>query len=102
MKTDGKTGASGITDSQGKFSLTTHVANDGAPAGDYMVGIAKFETSKVDVGEGSPGDANYRPPAGNAPPPKNLLPVTYQEPSPNGLSATVKAEGPNEFQFDLK
>jgi len=102
VKTDGKAGASGITDSQGKFTLTTHSAGDGAPAGDYMVGVSKLDLSKVDVGQGSPGDANYRPPVPNATPPKNLLPAQYQEPSPNGLKATVTAEGPNEFTFDLK
>ena len=103
VKTDGKSGASGITDSQGKFTLTTHEAGDGAQTGDYLVGISKVDLGKVDVGHGSPGDKDYRPPSGNAPPPpKNLLPAQYAEPTPTGLKATVKAEGPNDFAFDLK
>lgn len=102
VKTDGKSGAAGTTDAQGKFALTSREAGDGAEAGDYMVAVSKLETGKADVGQGSPGDANYRPPAGNAAPPKNLLPAQYAEPSPNGLKATVKAEGPNDFTFDLK
>jgi hypothetical protein len=102
MRTDGKAGASATTDAQGKFVLTTYAAGDGVAPGDYMVGVSKFDLSKADLGKGAPGDADYRPPAADAPPPKNLLPAKYAEPSPMGLSAKVTAEGPNDFTFDLK
>ena len=102
MRGDGKAGGSATTDAQGKFVLSTYAAGDGVAAGDYMVGITKFDLSKVDRGVGAPGDANYRPPAADSPPPKNLLPTKYAEPTPMGLSASVKAEGTNDFTFDLK
>lgn len=102
ISADGKTGAYAVTDAAGKFVLSTHSAGDGAAAGDYMVGVTKMEAPKGDMGGGSPETGDYRPPAENLPPPKNLLPAKYATPMSSGLKATVTAEGPNEFPFDLK
>lgn len=101
LSTDGKLGAYATTDAAGKFALTTHSAGDGAPAGDYMVAVTKMEAPKGGQGSGSPETGDYRPPAENQPPPKNLLPVKYASPSPMGLKATIKPEGPNDIPLDL-
>lgn len=101
LSNDGKLGSYATTDAAGKFVLTTHSSGDGAPAAEYMVGVTKMEAPKGGQGSGSPETGDYRPPAENQPPPKNLLPAKYASPSPMGLKATVKPEGPNEFQFDL-
>jgi hypothetical protein len=102
LSTDGKLGSYATTDAAGKFALTTHSAGDGAPAGDYMVAVTKMEAPKGGQGSGSPETGDYRPPAENQPPPKNLLPAKYASPSPTGLKATITADGPNDFPLELQ
>jgi hypothetical protein len=63
---------SGQVDSTGKFTLTTHAAGDGAPAGDYAVTVELW-LSKNDN------------------PAVNQLPRRYQHASTSGLRATVTA-----------
>lgn len=72
------------TDSQGNFELSTYLAKDGAPAGDYRVGVMLTEMTSPDPGENRD---NFKP----------LIPVKYQKPETSGLTATV-AEGTNQIQ----
>jgi hypothetical protein len=103
----------GVTDAAGKYSLTTRKQNDGALAGRYKVGFAKYEApppaaenatpaadkASYDVSDEYP--AGYNPDAvPEAPPSKNLLPEKYADPNQSGFNAEVKAE-PNTFDFDL-
>lgn len=77
--------ADALTDSDGRFALSTYTANDGAPAGDYRVTV---------IWTSAPTDFNnrYRP---------NRLPPRYADPNLSGLTATVKAVGDNDFLFNL-
>jgi hypothetical protein len=82
--------ATGITDAQGHFKLQTFAAGDGGVLGDHVVCITK---TVVD-----PTAAQKSPYAKT----KSLLPADYGSPIKSPLKATVTAEGPNEFKFDLK
>jgi hypothetical protein len=74
----------GQVDSQGKFTLTTYKANDGAPAGDYQVTIDHWESPGRDL------------------PAVNKLPPEFSRVASSGLSAKV-VEGPNQLPtFELK
>lgn len=101
ISTDGKSAATGKTDSTGKYQLV-----GGAVAGTYNVKIEKYEAlatpaggSQADIAE----DKSYKPAPEGAEPviPKNLLPAKYADPQQSGLTAAVK-EGENTFDFDIK
>lgn len=70
----------GIVEADGTFRLSTYQAFDGAPAGDYLVGVAWREAN------GSRA---------------NLLPAKYASPATSGLRATVTM-APNDLVFELK
>jgi hypothetical protein len=82
--------ATGITDTQGRFTLQTFSAGDGGVLGDHVVCISK---TVVDA------TAAQKSPYSKT---KSLLPAIYGTPVKTPLRATVTAEGPNEFKFDLK
>ena len=96
---DGSGSAAGVTDSQGRYELTTFAPGDGAVPGQYGVAITQFE--KPPASTGVPDDhPDYNP---NLPPfvAKNLLPERYAAPDSSGLTATI-TEGRNEgVNFEL-
>lgn len=66
------------TNDEGKFSLHTYDSNDGAPAGEYKVGIAVFGRT-VEIGDDQVvHDKNER-----------LLPTKYNSPDTSGLTMTI-------------
>lgn len=69
----------------GTFRLSSYVANDGAPAGEYAVTVV-WRQPWLDAG-GKPGP--------------NLLPDRYSKPETTDLRAKV-IDGVNEFAFELK
>jgi hypothetical protein len=100
-----KNSASGTTDANGIYKLTTFAAGDGAVPGQYKVAITKFEGGAPSGGAaaGSSGSASGELPAdykapeeGGAQPaaPKNVLPSKYADANASGLTATV-TEGQN-------
>ncbi len=94
---DGKEGMPVVltteTDADGKFALSTYLADDGVPAGDYAVTVAVgMADTDVENSDGVPKKA--RPSA--ATPAK-----IYREPSTTPLKATVKP-GENHFKFELE
>lgn len=99
-------GAIGVTDSEGKYSLTTFEKGDGAMAGTFKVTVSKFDGPAEPVKLADPsantGDelpANYSPEdATAAAPSKNLVPQKYLRPQTTPLSYTVGA-GPNTFDI---
>ena len=98
------TASFGVTDPEGKFTLRTYVAGDGAPVSDYFVTIEK---KVLDGPKQTPEEmrAEMEKNAGKpAPAPvyKSLVPEQYGDPKKSGLKAEVKASGPNDFKFDLK
>jgi hypothetical protein len=99
--------ASGITDSSGRFSLTTLEAGDGAMPGNYGVTVVKMaggsepaaqpktmeEAMKAGLNKGGPGT--------KVEPAKSLLPEKYNSTATSGLTAEVKSSGENDFEFKL-
>lgn len=98
--------ASGKTDAQGKFVLTTYEGNDGAILGEYKVTVAKTQVNEAMTGNAADPSAGYgaamAAAAAGKVETKNELPVKYATAETSGLTATVTAEGPNAFMFDLK
>ena len=88
--------ATGITDAQGRYQLSTFARGDGAVPGSYKVIVMKYSMPDDTSG----GQGEYVPPQGPAPPPKHLLPEKYAAAKTSGLDATV-ADGPNTLDFDL-
>lgn len=101
---DGSRTAVGRTDEQGEYSLTTYEPGDGAIAGAYRVTVVKHEqptitfTDSQDTDQEAPEERDDV----ERPPPKSLLPQIYADPATSGFTAVVTADGPNEFNFDLK
>jgi len=89
--------AVGVTNSEGRFQLTTVDAHDGAVIGSHVVTITKSE--KVEI----PPEGNQRPlDPDKIPTPKRLLPAKYGNPRESGLSAQVAADAAaNDFKFEL-
>src|SRR5262249_10772382 len=72
-------------EADGSFTLRTHTANDGAPAGDYVVTVAWPKPLYNDQGKPGP----------------NQLPANYSKVDTTPLKATVKS-GTNDFTFELR
>ena len=96
---DGPPVANGRTDAQGKAKLTTYIDGDGATLGTHKVMIDKSEA--VGGQSVSTDDPKYDPYAKPATV-KYHLPQKYGNIATSGITAEVKADGPNEFTFDLK
>jgi hypothetical protein len=101
--------AQGITDSQGKFRLTTFENFDGAVLGEHQVTIARNKANpeisgaSVDNPSAAYGAGMAAAAAGNMEAiSKNELPVKYADPSTSGLKETVTKTGPNDFTFKLE
>ena len=93
--------AFGRTDAAGKYQLTT-ASGEKVSLGDYQVSIVKKEAPPASTA--STSEEEYVPPDPNAPPapaPKDLLPTKYADAAKSGLSASVKADDENKFDFDL-
>ena len=92
--------AAGTTDSAGKFSLTTFEKDDGAIPGSYTVAISKTET----VG-GMTADEEHAAISAGKEVRKaetiHKLPEKYSNGLESGLKAEVKADGTNDFKFEL-
>lgn len=88
----GAVGATAQTDSDGSFNVRIELdlgksSKEGLPAGDYRISIVKLENPA-----GEPSLSK---------PPKNTLPPQYAVPETSNLTASVKADGENRFEFAL-
>lgn len=107
--------ASGVTDAEGKFQLSTFEFNDGAIVGENVVTISKIEAGAVPQPTGDPKAMATNPQAmadamkqyhegtmrkGDTGP-KSLLPQKYADPKSSPLKEQVTADGPNTFVFTL-
>jgi len=98
--------ASGKTDEQGRYSLTTFGGNDGAVPGEYFVKVSKIVTPSAAqaAGASSPEEAERleveAAMRGQQPEAKNELPEKYNDPKTSGLSFTVEAKE-NTFNIEL-
>ncbi|HID75213.1 MAG TPA: carboxypeptidase regulatory-like domain-containing protein [Planctomycetaceae bacterium] len=102
--------ATGTTDSQGKYQLSTFGENDGAVPGSYVVTITKTAggmegSEEMDAEDPSElyGEAMEAAARGEeVTEGESEIPAKYGDPQQSGLEATVTKGGPNEFNFDLK
>ena len=99
--------ASAITDSEGKYALTTWEAGDGARPGQYGVKVSKQEQAAVDPSkmvqnlsieeEQKIYVESKKPP----PPAKRLIPSKYEDDRTSGLIHTVE-EKPTTFDIKIE
>jgi hypothetical protein len=97
--------ASAITDSEGKYALTTWKAGDGARSGEYRVKLSKQEQTTVDpakmvknlsIEEEQKIYVESKKPR---PPAKSLIPSKYQDEQTSGLIHKVEQKPTT---FDIK
>ncbi len=90
MSQTGKS-ASGITDAEGKFSVTTYMSPTFSPAGampgEYVISVIKMQYPEKPPGMTQWEEQAWSDKAGK---PKSLLPKTYLDPMKSGLKVTVK------------
>lgn len=92
--------ATGTTDSQGRFELSTLKEGDGTVAGKHQVTVSKFVVEGgMGSGPVSMDDAAKSPQS--APQSRNELPEKYADAARSLLEFTVSADGPNDFQIQL-
>jgi len=96
--------ATGMTDSQGRFKLSTYPVGEGVRPGKYKATVSKF-TSPPGTGGGPVSMdeavkmAKAARPAAKGP--ENQLPAKYADPTTSSLEYTVSPSGPNDFKIDL-
>ncbi|RMF39873.1 MAG: hypothetical protein D6753_12765 [Planctomycetota bacterium] len=101
--------ASGVTDAEGKFTLTTEVNGDGALPGSYKVAISKYLVAddnlpeEVNPDDEASMDAIYGSlDTSKEQANKPLIDPMYSDPNGSGLTAEVKKDGENYFEFEVK
>ncbi len=102
--------ASGITDAQGMYTLTTEVSGDGALPGSYKVAVSKHENvgdferpKNVDPNDPKSLDAIYsKVDPRKQQQSRNAIADMYANPNGSGLVAEVKDSGENKFDFQVK
>ena len=92
--------ATGTTDAQGKFKLSTYGHGEGAVPGKHQVTVTKFSAPQVAAGSMSMAEAAKQPTPASAEP-RNLLPAKYADPARPALQFDVTPEGPNDFPIQL-
>jgi len=101
--------ATGMTDSQGVFSLTTHTTDDGANAGDYKVIVKYSEAITEDLTGGNAPDLKsmfskfqktVKDKKKGAP--RFVVPKKYSEPAKSGLRQRVPPDGPVTIELKSK
>jgi hypothetical protein len=88
--------ASGLTDADGRFELSTFAPDAGAVPGKYKVSVTKIEAPASAAGPEGGHDES------ETPPPKDLLPAKYKDAAKSELTAEIPADGTDELTFDLK
>ena len=99
--------ATGKTDAEGRYSLSTFGVNDGAILGRHTVAISKFVFERDANGRNGPiGDNGMKSAPSTGPmrlasaKARSALPQKYSNPSESGLTVEVKPEG-GEINFNL-
>lgn len=106
---EGGRAASGRTDANGVYKLTTEVAGDGALAGSYKISVTKHVNeaddlpTEVDPNDPASLDAIYsKVDARKKQVSKNFIGPRYANHLGSGLTATVESGKENKFDFDVK
>lgn len=90
--------ASATTDASGRFTLETFGAEDGAILGEHTVTVSKYVAVPGGAGPAAGQDEMRSP---GAPPIRQTVPGRYTTPGTSPLKASVTAQGPNDFTFEL-
>lgn len=90
--------AAGVTDSAGRFTLTTLKPGDGAVAGPFFVTVHKTVRVMPDAAKLLPNEFGERIDMAIE---KPLIPERYFSTETSGFSAEIKPSGRNEFSFSL-
>ena len=85
LPTDGRRAATGVTDSNGKFTMGTNQAGDGAPPGLHKVAIVWAGTGA----SGTPGNEEVIDNPADLPKPPVEIPKKYQNADTSGLTQDV-------------
>ncbi|MGQ9575168.1 MAG: carboxypeptidase-like regulatory domain-containing protein [Thermoguttaceae bacterium] len=85
--------ASGKTDSNGRFTLSTFAPGDGAVPGQHKVVISDMPPEQPMPG--TPEAQAWKPPAPR-------FPAKYADAATSGFTATVQKGQTNDFTFDMK
>jgi hypothetical protein len=102
---NGGEAASAISDSEGKYVLTTWAQGDGARPGQYRVKVSKSAQAAVDTSkmvQNLSYEEEQRTYVENTkplPPPKRLIPIKFENEATSGLSHTVEEKATT---FDIK
>ena len=91
-------GASGIIGSDGRFTLQSYTAGDGALVGFHRVAIDSWEEVKPSTPTITADDDRPAPP----PPMKSRIPIHYNDHASSGIAAEVKLQPVNDFEFVLE
>lgn len=93
--------ATGTTDANGQFELSTYEPGDGTVPGTHQVTVSKVRRGTSDDEEVSMEDAAAKPPAGRMKQ-ESLLPKKYANPAKPLLEFTVTEGGSNDFTIELE
>lgn len=97
MPSDGRRVATGVADAQGKFTMGTNEAGDGAPPGPCKVAI-QFAPPDTSV----PGNEMIIDDPSKLPKPKVRIPPKYADPETSGLSQDIPSSGLEDLKIELK
>lgn len=99
--TSAQVAASGLTDADGRFTLTTFTPGDGAVPGKHLVVVTKVESTGQNQLTDKSAAPVFRP--GGAPPPHRwVIPQRYANPQTSGLTADISESGDNNVALELK
>jgi len=90
-----------VTDSQGKYELSTLTPGDGALEGDYQVAIVAYRVTGVSADPAS-DPSQQLPGAQGGERVTWIAPMRYSDLKTSGLTATVSADQENVIDFDLQ
>lgn len=97
--------ATGVTNSDGKFKLTTFNTNDGAQLGSHNVTVTKVSSGTSGTAEPAIYDPENEDPSQfemQDTATENAIPTIYASPASTPLKQTVSEAGPNEFAIELE
>jgi hypothetical protein len=95
---DGKRAATGVSDAQGKFTMGTNDAGDGAPPGQHKVAFVWVPPSSA----GEAGQEVIIDDPSKLPKPAIKIPEKYGDTETSGTTVEVPPRGLTDLKFDLQ
>ena len=95
---DGKRAATGVSDAQGKFTMGTNDAGDGAPPGKHQVAFVWVPPNSA----GEAGQEAIIDDPSKLPKPSIKIPAKYADPETSGQTVEIPPRGLTDLKFDLQ